>query len=132
MRSAAGLIAAVALAGCGGGDEEAAGTTQALAAGDPVRGKQVFLQGGCGGCHAFKAARSTATVGPDLNEVAKRYDAAFIRTSITQPGAYLEFGEGGKIGGKVRYGNAMPVYGAGPGKLTEQQLRDVVAFVESP
>jgi cytochrome c oxidase subunit 2 len=125
------LVAAVALAGCGGGDDDAAGTTQALAAGDPVRGKQVFLDGGCGGCHAFKAAETTATIGPDLDEVAKRYDAAFIRTSIVQPGAYLEFGQDGKIGGKVRYGPAMPVYGAGAGRLTEQQLRDVVAFVES-
>jgi len=44
-----------------------AGDNGASAAGDAVRGKRLFAQSGCGGCHTFAAAGSKGTVGPDLD-----------------------------------------------------------------
>ncbi len=132
------LAAAFAAAGCGGGDgagEDNGETTTAAAAGpgDAQRGKKVFLTSGCGGCHTFTAAGSTRNAGPNLDLVAKKYDAAFIRTSIVDPEAFREKGSQGKIGGTRSYGS-MPAYGPqelSPQQLTEQQLRDLVAFIES-
>ena len=140
MRSAtvALLAAAFAAAGCGGGDgaggDNGETTTAAPGPGDAQRGKEVFLTSGCGGCHTFTAAGSTRNAGPNLDLVAEKYDAAFIRTSIVDPGAFLEKGSQGKIGGTRSYSNSMPAYGPQelpPQQLTEQQLRDLVAFIES-
>ena len=59
-------------------------------------GLAVFQTNGCGGCHAFKPAGSTGTVGPDLDnlqaEAAKANHgplAQFIEQSIVDPAAYL-------------------------------------------
>jgi len=67
------------------------------AAGSP--GLAVFQQYGCGGCHVFKPASSTGTVGPDLDklkeEAAKAHRGPldkFIEESIVKPQAYLEPG----------------------------------------
>ena len=51
------VLAAVGLVSCGGDDEAADN-------GDPVAGKQLFASEGCAGCHTFKAAASTGTIGP--------------------------------------------------------------------
>jgi mono/diheme cytochrome c family protein len=39
----------------------------------------------CGICHAFEAAGTTATTGPDLDEALAGKDAAFIEESIVDP-----------------------------------------------
>ena len=39
------------------------------ATGDPAAGKAVFASAGCAGCHTLKAAGSTGTVGPNLDEL---------------------------------------------------------------
>lgn len=129
-------LLALALAGCSGG-EETKDTTEPAAAivreGNPARGREVFMTAGCGGCHTLAAAGSTRNAGPNLNEVARRYDAAFIRRSIVDPQAYREKGESGRIGGTRSYGS-MPAYGPDedpPQTLTDQQLADLVAFIES-
>jgi len=67
------------------------------AAGGPS-GKALFVSNGCDGCHTFKPAGSTGTVGPDLDQL--RTEAArankplgpFIRESIVDPDAYVEPG----------------------------------------
>lgn len=87
---------------------------------------------GCGACHTFEAAGSTRNVGPNLDQAVRKYDADFIRESIVEPGAYVEKGQGGSIGGKEPYGTPMPAYGPDedpPQKLTAQQLADLVAFL---
>lgn len=67
------------------------------AAGPP--GLAVFQQNGCGGCHTYKPAGASGTVGPDLDKL-KQFAAkaghgslaAFVKESILKPQAYLEPG----------------------------------------
>jgi mono/diheme cytochrome c family protein len=105
----------------GGGDEPApAETTGGTAQGDPAAGKTVFTSQGCGGCHAFSAAGTKATVGPDLDQALEGKDAAFIRESIVDPNA--ETASGYPPG--VMPGD----YGE---KLSPKQLADLVAFLSN-
>lgn len=71
-------------------------TTQAQAttttAANAAAGKQVFAANGCGSCHTLKAAGSTGTIGPDLDEGLKGKTADFIRESITDPNAEITKG----------------------------------------
>jgi len=88
-------------------------------AGDPAAGKGLFVSEGCGGCHAFSAAGSTGTVGPDLDEALKGKDASFIRESIVDPNK------------EITQGYAPNVMPEGFGqKLTPKQLEDLMAFLE--
>jgi cytochrome c oxidase subunit II len=67
-------------------------------------GKKVFVANGCNGCHTFKPAQASGTVGPDLDKLEALARTAgkpldeFIRQSIVDPGAYIESG----------FPNAMP------------------------
>ena len=65
-------------------------------------GKQLFTDGNgtstaCGSCHTLKDAATTATTGPDLDKVLAGKDAAFIKTSITNPDAEIAPGFQGGI-----------------------------------
>jgi cytochrome c553 len=93
------VLAAFALVACGGADRSAS-------AGDAVKGKRLFAEQGCGGCHTFAAAGSSGTTGPDL-------DAALpsARTVVRQ------------LSGPV---GLMPSFG---GKLSDAERRDLAAFV---
>ncbi len=116
----AALMVAVALfaAGCGGGDEEAPPAGAPAAQGEPERGKDVFAAQGCGNCHTFEAAGSTATIGPDLDEALQGQSPEEIRESIVNPNA--EIAEGFEPG-------VMPEdFGD---KLLEE-LNDLVAFLQ--
>ena len=56
-------------------------------------GAQVFANNGCGSCHTFKAANSTGTTGPDLNEyLAPDDDQAGIEEMIVDPNAEIAEG----------------------------------------
>jgi mono/diheme cytochrome c family protein len=81
-------------------------TSAAPAAGDPVAGKAVFASAGCGGCHTLKAASSTGTVGPNLDDL-KPELAAIVHQ--------VEVG-----------GGPMPAF---KGQLSDKQISDVAAFV---
>jgi mono/diheme cytochrome c family protein len=74
--------------------------------GNPQAGKAVFTSAGCVGCHTLKAAGATGTVGPNLDKLKPAY--ARIVLQVTN---------GGKI---------MPSFKS---RLSEQQIRDVAAFV---
>jgi mono/diheme cytochrome c family protein len=52
-------------------------------------GGQVFAQNGCGGCHTLKAAQSSGTTGPDLDQVLAGMSAAQIKQSIVKPNAKI-------------------------------------------
>jgi cytochrome c oxidase subunit 2 len=61
-------------------------------------GKKVFTTtGGCGACHTLADAGTTGSIGPDLDKYLKGKSAAFIRTSIVNPNAYVEKGFGASI-----------------------------------
>ena len=78
---------------------------QQFANGDPASGKAVFTAN-CAGCHTLKAAGSTGTVGPNLDQA--------------KPELAL-------IVDRVRHGQgAMPPF---EGKLSTEQISDVAAFV---
>jgi cytochrome c oxidase subunit II len=68
------------------------------AGGGGPSGKQLFASNGCDGCHTFKPAGASGTVGPDLDkltELARRAGQPleqFIRESIVKPDAYVEPG----------------------------------------
>ena len=75
-----------------------AATTTAAAA-PSANGKAVFISAGCGACHTFKAAGTSAKVGPDLDSApesdAKKAGmqlAAFVKQSIDDPNAYISPG----------------------------------------
>lgn len=96
------------------------GTLPKAEKGDPAAGKAVFVDAGCGGCHAFKAAATKATVGPDLDEALKGKDADFIEESIKEPNAEIAQGFAPNI---------MPQdYGS---QLESQELADLVAFLQT-
>jgi cytochrome c oxidase subunit 2 len=76
---------------------------QALGGGGAAAGKAAFANNGCGACHTFKPAGSTANVGPDLDrlpELARKAGKPlqdFVRESIVKPNAYVEPGYAGGI-----------------------------------
>jgi cytochrome c oxidase subunit 2 len=98
---ASGVLAAVALAlaGCGGGEEKAAVPAQPPERNAaPRSGKQLFTSYGCSGCHAIGKGR--ATIGPSMRGVAGsrvplengrtvRATAAYLRRSILTPDAQV-------------------------------------------
>jgi len=98
------------------------GTGEETAEGDPVAGKAVYDENGCGGCHAFKPAGSDGSTGPDLDKLPNYAETAgqelveFTRESIEKPNEYVEkgFPEG-----------VMPAYD----QLEDKQLDDLVAFL---
>jgi mono/diheme cytochrome c family protein len=96
--------------------------TSGGAGGDPAAGKEIFMttaQPPCGSCHTLAEANASGTVGPDLDQVLKGKDAAFIHESIVDPEAEIAPGFTGGI---------MPaVYGD---QLDDHQLADLVAFLE--
>src|SRR5919206_144585 len=129
MRRVAPLVGVtLLLAGCGGEQtitptaQEVVGTvpttTQASApAGNAKSGATLFKSQGCGGCHTFKAAGTNGTVGPDLDKLPQYAKQAnqplesFTRTSIENPGAYVQPG----------YQNVMPNFGQ---TLSSKQISD--------
>lgn len=90
-----------------------------MSGGDAAAGKTVFASAGCGSCHTYEAAGTSAQVGPDLDESLADKDAQFIYTSIVDPDA--EIAEGFSAG--IMPGNYSE-------QLDDQQLADLVAFLQ--
>ena len=84
-------------------------TTEAEGQGDPVAGKDVFQNaGGCGACHALAEAGTSGSIGPNLDQTEPSYDKVVDRVTN---------GKG-----------AMPAFS---GRLSEQQIQDVAAYVST-
>jgi mono/diheme cytochrome c family protein len=115
----AGLLAVVAVAGCGG-EEDVSPTPETVEGplptepaagggeGDPAKGKEIFASAGCGSCHVLSDAGTTGTVGPNLDEA--QPDEALVVDRVTN-------GAG-----------AMPSF---KDRLSEQEIADVAAYVSS-
>jgi cytochrome c oxidase subunit 2 len=73
----------------GGGQAAAGGGGGGGAAPD---GKALFASAGCGGCHTLADAGTNGQTGPDLDQVLKGKDEAFIKTSIEDPSAEIAKG----------------------------------------
>ncbi len=74
------------------GKPAAAATPAAGGGGGGEDGKTIFTSTGCGGCHTLGDAGADGTVGPNLDEVLKGKDEAFIRQSIVDPSAEIADG----------------------------------------
>jgi cytochrome c oxidase subunit 2 len=83
--------------GAGGGQGGGAGGGEGEGAGGGVQelGATTFASAGCGGCHAFSKAGTDAQIGPSLDDLASRAEAAgepldeFVRQAIVQPDAVI-------------------------------------------
>jgi mono/diheme cytochrome c family protein len=74
--------------------------------GDAAAGEKVWATAGCASCHTLKAAGSTGTIGPNLDDA--KPDFKLVTTRVT-------FGKG-----------VMPSF---KGQLKDQQIADVAAYV---
>jgi mono/diheme cytochrome c family protein len=83
-------------------------TGTAAGPGDAVAGKAVFNSAGCVGCHTLADAGSSGTVGPNLDAASPSFDKVVERVTNGQ--------------------GVMPSF---KDKLSEQQIRDVAAYVSS-
>ena len=99
--------------------------TTKVVAGDPAKGKSLFAEKGCGGCHTYAPAGSGGNVGPKLENIADDAKKAnqgpveqYVATSIENPGAYVVPGFPSGV---------MPAY-----DLPDDQLGDLVAFLTKP
>jgi cytochrome c oxidase subunit 2 len=113
------LAAALALAGCGGDEDEERGgdaTPTPTEAASP--GLRVWNAQGCGSCHTLAAANATGTTGRNLDEALKGKSKDFIRESIVDPDA--EIAEGFSAG-------VMPKdFGQ---KLSNEELQQLADFI---
>ena len=75
-------------------------------AGDVAAGEEVFSSAGCGGCHTLEEAGTSGTAGPGLDET--ELSAAEIEDQVRDGGG------------------GMPAF---EGRLSEDEIRDVTAFV---
>ena len=121
------LAIALVVAGCGGEEtvtptpETVVGSVaaQTVPEGDAEAGKAVFADAGCGSCHAFAAAETSGTVGPDLDESLQGKDELYIYNSIVNPDAQVAEG--------FQPGIMPKTYGE---QLDDKQLGDLVAFLK--
>src|SRR4051794_30374991 len=85
-------------ANTGGGQPGATPQGGGGGGGGTADGKAVFTgAAGCSGCHTLSDAGATGKVGPDLDQVLKGKDEAFIRESIVKPNAEIANGYSGGI-----------------------------------
>lgn len=75
-------------------------------AGDPAKGEPIFASAGCNSCHTLSAANANGSIGPNLDDAKPSFDLIVQR--VTE-------GKG-----------VMPSF---KGQLTDEQIRDVAAFV---
>jgi cytochrome c6 len=74
--------------------------------GNPTAGKPIFLKAGCASCHTLADAKSTGTVGPNLDQAKPDYRKATARVTL---------GKG-----------VMPSFKS---QLSAQQIADVASYV---
>jgi cytochrome c553 len=106
----------VTTSGGGGGETTTSETTTAAqtttsgggGGSSTAEGKQIFASAGCGSCHVLKAAGSSGTVGPNLDESKPSLDLTVERVTNGKP--------------------PMPAF---KGQLSDAQIQAVAQFVSS-
>jgi mono/diheme cytochrome c family protein len=87
------MLVAVALVGCGGGDDPSDSGAGTTSGGTPTQtqsqtkapdGAKVYASAGCGGCHTLAAANSSGNVGPNLDDL--KPDFATVQSQVENGG----------------------------------------------
>lgn len=78
----------------GGSDDSAPADAPARAAAAPRAGLDVWIEQGCGSCHTFKPANSTAPIAPDLQQSLRGKSRDYVLQSIVVPSAAAARGYG--------------------------------------
>jgi cytochrome c oxidase subunit II len=100
----------------GGGGQTASADAKAIF----TNGKNATGATPCGACHTLSQAGTNGTTGPNLDQVLKGKDAAFIKQSILQPNAQIAKGFGKGI--------MPPNYGS---TLTPSEVNALVKFLSA-
>lgn len=108
VEQGAGAEEGAAPAETGAPAETAAAEPGGAVQGDPAAGKEIFASAGCGSCHALADAGATGAVGPSLDKSKPSYELVINRVT-----------------------NGMGAMPAFAGELSEEQIRDVAAYVVS-
>ncbi|HET7458026.1 MAG TPA: cytochrome c oxidase subunit II [Gemmatimonadaceae bacterium] len=105
--------------------------------GDPTRGQTAFLLGGCVGCHAIKGNPiAVGNIGPNLTHIGSRYTIA----GAQYPNDTEHLVRWIKNARLMKPGSQMPTLGKGQidpvtkakaGILDDQQIADVVAYLQA-
>ena len=105
--------------------------------GDPARGMQIYVRGGCIGCHAIAGnPMSVGNIGPNLTHIATRWTLA----AGLYPNDARHLARWIKNAPKMKPGSIMPTIGKGEydpvrkapvmmGKLTDAEIADIVAYL---
>jgi cytochrome c oxidase subunit 2 len=88
-----------------------------------ARGAQLFLDAGCGGCHAIRGTPATGVIGPDLTHVGSRLSLAAGILPNTAP-AFARWIANNQ---HIKPQNRMPPYNI----FTQSQLEDLALYLES-
>jgi cytochrome c oxidase subunit 2 len=87
------------------------------------RGKTLFLENGCGACHAIRGTPAQGTIGPDLTHVGSRLSlaAGIFPNNVGTLAGWISSAQ------HLKPGNRMPSFG----NLEGEQLRAMAAYLES-
>jgi cytochrome c oxidase subunit 2 len=103
--------------------------------GDPARGMQLYMRGGCIGCHAIAGnPMSMGVIGPNLTHIATRWTLG----AGLYPNDARHLARWIKNAPRMKPGSIMPAIGKGQvdpsgkptiGNLTDAEIADVVAYL---
>lgn len=87
-----------------------------------IRGQQIFLEHGCGDCHAVRGSDASGAVGPDLTNVASRRElgAGTLTNTREHRADWIVSSQ------EFKPGNLMP-----PVPMPDQDLQDLLAYLET-
>jgi cytochrome c oxidase subunit 2 len=91
--------------------------------GATARGKQLFLDAGCAGCHTIRGTEASGTIGPDLTHVGSRRSLA----AATLPNNAQAFANWITNNQHIKPENKMPVFKI----FTQSELEDLAIYLES-
>ena len=89
----AGAAMTIAAFAGGGSDPPAPAAVSARADAPPQKGLDVWIEQGCGSCHTFEPAGSSAPIGPDLQQSLRGKSRDYVLQSIVLPSAEAAAGE---------------------------------------
>jgi len=87
-----------------------------------MRGRDLFMQSGCGGCHTVRGTQAVGKIGPDLTHVGARHSLG----AATLPNDAKAFARWIRDNQHIKPENLMPAFEI----FTEKQLSDLSAYLE--